>query len=283
MSPSRSSRSPRSSGAGRSASGVAAQAKNSPVLSVLARTGYAVNGILHVLIGGIAIGVASGAGTGSGADQSGALGALAAAPGGVFVLWVIVVGLAALGIWQLLSAVLVREPDATKRAAHIAAELGKAVAYLAIAVTALTFALGGSSNSASSTKSFSATLLASPGGVILLVVVGLGVLAIGVVFVVRGVRQSFTKHIRVPAGTVGKAVVALGVVGYVAKGIAVGVVGILFIVAAATADPSQATGLDGALRSMLRLPFGGTVLVAVGIGVIAYGLYCFARARLAKL
>ena len=262
---------------------MAAKAKNSPALSVLARTGYAVNGILHILIGGIAIGVASGAGAGSGADQSGALGALAAAPGGVFVLWVIVVGLAALGIWQLLSAALVREPDATKRAAHIAGELGKAVAYLAIAVTALTFALGGSSNSASSTKSFSATLLANPGGVILLVIVGLGVLAIGVVFVVRGVRQSFTKHIRVPAGTVGKAVVALGVVGYVAKGIAVGVVGILFIVAAATADPSQATGLDGALKALLGLPFGRVILVSVGIGVIAYGLYCFARARLAKL
>ena len=262
---------------------MAAQAKNSPVLSVLARTGYAVNGILHILIGGIAIGVAFGAGAGSGADQSGALGALASAPGGVFVLWVIVVGLAALGIWQLLSAALVLEPDATKRAAHIAGELGKAVAYLAIAATALTFALGGSSNSASSTTSFSATLLASPGGVILLVVVGLGVLAIGVVFVVRGVRQSFTKHIRVPAGAVGTAVVALGVVGYVAKGIAVGVVGILFIVAAATADPSQATGLDGALKSLLGLPFGKVILVAVGIGVIAYGLYCFARSRLAKL
>lgn len=266
-----------------SASGVARQAKNSPILSVLARTGYAVNGILHLLIGGIAIGVASGAGAGGQADQSGALGALASAPGGVFVLWVVVVGLAALAIWQLLSAALMRQADATKRAAHIAGELGKAVAYLAIAATAFTFARGGSSNAASNTKSFSATLLASPGGVFLLIVVGLGVLAIGVVFVVRGVRQSFTKHIRVPAGTAGTAVVALGVVGYVAKGIAVGVVGILFIVAAATANPSQATGLDGALKALLGLPFGGVILVVVGLGVIAYGLYCFARARLADL
>jgi hypothetical protein len=266
-----------------SAAGVARQAKNSPLLSVLARTGYAVNGILHLLIGGIAIGVASGAGSGGEADQSGALGALASAPGGVFVLWVVVVGLAALGVWQLLSAALVRESDAKKRAAHIAGELGKAVAYLAIAATALTFARGGSSNSASSTSSFSASLLASPGGVFLLVILGLGVLAIGVVFVVRGVRQSFTKHIRVPGGTAGNAVVALGVVGYVAKGIAVGVVGILFIAAAATANASQATGLDGALKALLGLPFGGVILVVVGLGVIAYGLYCFARARLAKL
>ena len=268
-----------------SASGVARRAKNSIALTVLARTGYAVNGILHLLIGGIAIGVVSGVGAGSGgeADQSGALAALASAPGGVLVLWVVFVGLAALGLWQLLSAVLVRDPDVTKRAAHIAGELGKAVAYLAIAAAAFTFARGGSSKSSSATKSFSATLLASPGGVFVLIVVGLGVLAIGIVFIVRGVRRSFAKRIRVPGGTGGKAVVALGVVGYVAKGIAVSVVGILFIVAAATANPSKATGLDGALRALLGLPFGAVILLAVGIGVIAYGLYCFARSRLAKL
>ena len=268
-----------------SASGVVRQAQKSTALTVLARTGYAVNGILHLLIDGIAIGVASGAGVGSSgeADQSGALAALASAPGGVLVLWLVFFGLAALGLWQLLSAALVRDPDVAKRAAHTAGELGKAVAYLAIAATAFTFARGGSSSSASTTKGFSSTLLASPGGVLILIVVGLSVLAIGIVFVVRGVRQSFSKRIRVPNGTAGRAVLALGVVGYAAKGIAVGVVGILFIVAAATANPAQATGLDGALRSLLGLPFGAVIVVAVGIGVIAYGLYCFARARMANL
>lgn len=268
-----------------SASRIARDAKNSPVLTALARTGYAVNGILHLLIGGIAIGVAAGGGAGGGgeADNSGALGDLASAPGGVFVLWVVFVGLAALGLWQVLSAALMRDPDVKKRAAHITTELGKAVAYLAVAATAFTFARGGSSNSAGSSKSLSAALLSNPGGVFVLIVVGLGVLAIGVVFVVLGVRQSFAKNIRVPGGTVGKVVLALGVAGYVAKGIAVGVVGILFIVAAATANPSKASGLDGAVKSLLTLPFGVVILVAVGIGVIAYGLYCFARARLAKL
>ncbi len=264
-----------------SASGVARQAKNSPVLSVLARTGYAVNGVLHLLIGGIAIGVASG--VGGEADQTGALSALANAPGGIFVLWVVVVGLAALGVWQLFSAALMRDSDTKKRVGHIAVELGKAVAYFAIAFTAATFVNGAGSNSASGSANFSATLLASPGGVFLLVVVGLGVLAIGVVFVVRGVRQSFTKRIRVPGGSAGRAVIPLGVVGYVAKGVAVAVVGILFIVAAATANPSGATGLDGALRALLGLPFGSIILIAVGLGLIAYGIYCFARARLAKL
>jgi hypothetical protein len=37
------------------------------------------------------------------------------------------------------------------------------------------------------------------------------------------------------------------------------------------------------MKALLGLPFGGVILVVVGLGVIAYGLYCFARARLARL
>jgi hypothetical protein len=69
----------------------------------------------------------------------------------------------------------------------------------------------------------------------------------------------------------------------VAKGIALFVVGVLFVVAAVTADPEKASGLDGALKSLIDLPFGKVILVAVGVGLIAYGLFCGARARWARL
>jgi len=78
-------------------------------------------------------------------------------------------------------------------------------------------------------------------------------------------------------------VVTLGVVGYVAKGIALFAVGVLFVVAAFTFDPEKASGLDGALKSLADLPFGIVILVAVGIGLIAYGLFLVARSRLARL
>ncbi len=48
-------------------------------------------------------------------------------------------------------------------------------------------------------------------------------------------------------------------------------------------DPSRAPGLDGALQSLAGLPAGGAVLAITGLGLIAYGLYCGARARYAKL
>jgi hypothetical protein len=251
-------------------------------LKTLARVGYAVNGLLHGLIGAIAISLAIGAG-GESADQSGALDQVAKSPGGIFVLWTIVVGLAALGLWQVLQAFLVPGSDPKKVWAHRLKEIGKGVAYLFVAGTALTVALQGSANSSESTSSASASVLALPGGPVLLMIAGLGVLAIGVYFVYKGVAKKFTEDLVVPSGTMGRTTVGLGVAGYVAKGVAVGVVGILVIVAGFTVDPSQSTGLDGALRSLAALPFGVAVLVLVGLGLIAYGLYCLVRARYAKL
>lgn len=258
----------------------ASRLQDSTVFRTLARAGFAVNGLLHILIGGIALGVAFGGG--GEADQGGALGQLAGNPFGAVVLWVIVVGLVALGLFQLVTAATVGGSGKDAWADR-AKEGGKGIAYLAVGFTALRFATGGSTDSSEQTQSLSAQLLASPGGVILLVIVAIAVLAVGVYFVVKGAKQKFREDLSIPAGTVGRATVGLGVTGYIAKGVAVGVVGILFGVAAFTADPSEATGLDGALTSLAELPFGVVILTAVALGLIAYGVYCFVRARFARL
>jgi hypothetical protein len=264
-----------------SAKSAARTAENSPVLEGLARVGFAVLGLLHILIGAIAIGLVSG--SGDSADQSGALRELSSKPGGIFVIWAVVIGMFALALWQVAQVFLVRESDPKKKWGRRVSELGKGVAYGAIGATALTFALGGSSSSSDSSQSLSAKLLANPGGVVLLVIVGLVVAGIGVAFVVQGVLKKFEKNLVIPAGTTGTVVRGLGVVGYIAKGIALFVVGVLFVVAAVTADPEKASGLDGALKALIDLPFGKIILVVVGIGLIAYGLFCGARARWAKL
>jgi hypothetical protein len=266
----------------RSAGRAARSAGNNRHLKTLARVGYAVNGLLHGMIGAIAISLAVGSG-GESADQSGALGEVASSPGGIFVIWAIVIGLAALGIWQVLQAFLVPGDDPKKVWAHRLKEIGKGVAYLFVAGTALTVALSGSADSSGSTASASETVLELPGGPVLLMIAGIAVLAIGAYFVYKGIAKKFTEDLAVPGGTVGEATVALGVFGYVAKGVAVGVVGILVIVAGFTVDPSESTGLDGALRSLVELPFGVVILVAVGLGLIAYGVYCLFRARFARL
>ena len=265
-----------------SATSTARAAQDSTAFRVLARIGYVVLGILHVLIGAIAISIATGGGGGN-ADQSGALQQIQQTPAGVVLLWGIVIGLLALAIWQIAEAVVERDPDAKKRWAHRIKFLGTAAAYLAIGATALVYALGGQSQSSDSSQSFSARLLAVPAGVALLVLVGLVVAAIGIAFVVRGITRAFTKSLSLPSGAARSGIVAFGTVGYIAKGIAVAVAGVLFVIAALTHDPETAGGLDSALRTLAGLPFGVFILWAVGAGLALYGLFCVARARYARM
>jgi hypothetical protein len=263
------------------ATSAARKTRNSRPLRLLARLGYAVSGLLHILIGVIAIEVATG--TGGEADQSGALSQLASTPGGVFILWSVVIGLTALGLWLIVSAFLPPAGEGKKRASHFITDFIKGVVYLAIAVTAFTFAKGGTTNSAASTGTASRDILTSPGGVAIIAVIGAAIIAVGIYLLYKGVSKRFTKDLTVPRGGAGRATVGLGILGYVAKGIVLGTVGALFVTAALTGDAAKADGLDGALKTLATLPYGPVILILVGAGLIAYGLYSFVRARFARL
>jgi hypothetical protein len=74
------------------------------------------------------------------------------------------------------------------------------------------------------------------------------------------------------------AVIVLGVIGHTAKGLALLVVGALFVGSAVFTDTSWASGLDGAVRYLAGLPTGVWPLFLIAGGLIAHGLYLVARA-----
>ena len=57
----------------------------------------------------------------------------------------------------------------------------------------------------------------------------------------------------------------------------------LFVLAGVRGAPDQATGLDGALRTLLGAPFGKVLLTLVALGFAAFAVYSFARARHARV
>ena len=116
---------------------VARRAENQDALLMAARVGYAVNGVLHLLIGWIALSLAWGLGTSQSADQSGALGALASNTFGRILLWIAVIGWLGLGLWHLLQALLSRG-EAKDRLKYLA----KGVTYLVLTRLAFAFARG---------------------------------------------------------------------------------------------------------------------------------------------
>lgn len=259
----------------------ATELRDTTAFRVLARSGFAMNGVLHIIVGGIAIGVAFGGG--GEADSSGALEGLSQHPLGIVAIWIIAIGLLALGLFEAVTALSIRGKDGQDWEDR-GRSAGLALTYLAIGVSSVRFAVGQGADSSQSQQSATATLLQHPGGVVLVVAIGLGILGAGVWFVIKGVTRRFEKRdIVKPGGAVGDAVEWTGTIGYPAQGVAFGALGVLFVIAAVTADPDQAQGLDGALASLRQLPFGVVVLVVVALGIILYGVYLFARARYARL
>lgn len=256
-----------------------------PWMEKAARAGFIMSGVVHLLIGWIALQV--GLGTGSGdADQSGALRTLASAPGGMILLWVGGIAMIALSLWFVFEAWFgsKQETETKDLVKHAVKSVGKAAVYAALAFTALRFATGGSSDSGETSSEATAMFMGNIAGRILIVVVGLAVIGIGVYHVVKGVTRTFQEDLEAPGGgKVGTAIVVTGIAGYVAKGLALIGVGVLFGWAAIGADPEKASGMDGAIKAMATLPAGTVLLVMVGVGLIMYGIYSILRSRYASL
>lgn len=262
-----------STGAGRAAR----RLSDHPWLERLARVGFAASGLLHLMIGWIAARIALGGG--GEADQGGALQEVRDAPFGEVLLWGAVLGFAALALFQLLHG-LVRGGELTDRAKAVS----RAGLYAVLGGTAFVVARGGSTDGEETTTDVTATLLQAPWGRLLVGAVGLVVVGVAAYHAYKGGSKKFLETLTTTgSGAVGRGVVVAGVVGYVAKGVALLIVGLLFLVAAWTADPEEAVGLDGALQTLAQQPFGTALLLAVALGLVLYGLYSFARARHERL
>ena len=259
-------------------SGTAAAA---PAGRALVTVGLITYGIVHLLVAWIALQLAWGGGGGQ-ASQQGAMAELASNPVGLVVLWITAVGMVALVVWQASEAINGHrdQEEGRKRTTKRLGSASKAVLYAVLAWTAFKFATGsGQASSGSGQKTLSAKLMSVPAGRILVIAIGIGILAIGARNVWRGATKKFTHDLQ---GGVNQATVRLGMVGFIAKGIALGIVGVLFALAGITHDPNKAGGTDQALRTLLGLPFGQILLTLVALGIAAFGVYCFVWARHAK-
>ena len=245
--------------------------------------GYVASGLLHALIGIIALQINSG--NGGQADTSGAVASLSSRPGGIFLIWACFLGCITLAVFQASRIFLASAESKTEAWKKRAIDAGSAVVYGAIGISFGVFALGGSSNSGQNQASATARVLSQPAGQVLVGVAGAVVAGVGIYFIFKGVTGKFRKDLGpIPGHNWQRAVTVLGITGFAAKGISLLILGGLTIVAAVTADPQKSTGLDGALRALHEAPFGWLALGAVGVGLIFYGLYMgIMRARFGKL
>lgn len=249
----------------------------------LAGWGLASFGVVHLVLGWLCVQLALGDREGT-PSTTGAVQELAEKPFGGFLVWVVAIGLVLLAAWQALEAAVGDrdEDDDTKRWGKRAVHAGRAVVYGAIAVGAISVATGSSGGGGSKeTDTFTAKLMSAPGGQVLVGLVALGIIGVGVGLIVVAVKEKYLESLesKATSGTTGTVVKWLGRIGHVAKGLALGGVGALFLHAAITHEADKSGGLDQALRALLDEPFGPFALAAVGIGFAAYGVFCLVKAK----
>lgn len=257
------------------------QEESTDLVQQLGRLGYAVYGVVHFLVAWVAIQLGLGSSSHE-ASTSGALRTLAQQPLGMVLLWVVVVGMVLLVLWQAMEAVL--DPDSQGARARVKAA-GRAIAYGVVAFLALRVVTSSGGGGGSGEETLTARLLQLPAGRVLVGLVGLGVLAVAGYHVHKGLTRKYLANLDLAALSARQREVVdwSGRVGYPAKGLAYGIVGVLFLVAAWTAESEDAGGLDEALNTLRDQPFGTVLLLLVGVGIGLFGVFCLARAKSSTL
>jgi hypothetical protein len=262
------------------------QAADSPVMSALARIGLAARGVNYLLVGIIAIEIAAG-NSQQQADRTGALQLVGQNPFGEVVLWLLVIGFAAMTLWCLAQAIWGSTgPDGKKASSRLAAA-AKAVFYAVVTFGVLKYAIGAGAPSSSDQKSkdLTATVLHYPGGQVLIVIVGLAFIGGGGYLAFQAWRKKFLENMRLEGTTpaVRRTVEWIGRIGGIARGVVFATAGVFLVVAGVQGNPDKAKGVDSALRALARTPLGPWLLGAVALGLVLFGVFSWCEARWADV
>lgn len=263
-----------------SATSNARQASDSRAMDALARAGLAARGVLYVLVGVLALLVASGHKSGE-SDQRGAMQELSQQTGGFVLLLLVAIGLTGYALWRLSEAAFGVAGEGKKAGPRVQS-LCRGLVYAVLAVSAFTILSQGKEGSqAKQQQSYSARVMHHTAGRWLVGLVGVVIVIIGAALVYEGMARKFEKHFKLGEMSAGarKATEFLGVVGTTARGLVFALTGVLVVIAAVQFDPKKARGIDGALMTLRDSPAGPWLLAVAALGLVMFGLFGLCEAR----
>jgi Domain of Unknown Function (DUF1206) len=256
-----------------------------PLFEGLARAGYAARGVIYALIGVLALRLADGV-EAPRPSQQGAMHQIAQQRFGHALLLATAIGLAGYALWRLAQALVGHTPEYGRHSKldRIGA-MGSCIAYTAFFLLAISVLRGTDGNSSEETKRTTAGILEWPAGRELVGAAGLLFIGIAAYQAYLGLSKKFltySKTGQMSAGTL-KTFTFIGVVGLVARAIAFALIGIFVLRAAINYTPRDAVGIDGALARLTQHTYGTAALIAVAVGLIAFGVYSIADTRYRKI
>ena len=263
------------------------RAGQSPWVERLGRIGLVAKGVLYAVVGILAIKVAVG-GREESPDKDGALNTIAQQPFGRGLLIVLALGLAAYALWRLAQGFLDRdnEGEGPKGLAKRGGAIARAAWYgLLCGLTVDRILDSGRGGGGSSEQKTTAGVFDLPLGRYIVYAAGLAFVAAAAFNGYRAVTCKFNRKLKTAemGDAEEKAATGVGILGHLARMVVFGLIGAFLLEAAWTFDSKEARGLDGALLEVSQEPYGGLLLGAVAVGLLAYALYCFVQARYRRI
>lgn len=248
-------------------------------LTRFVRAGYVAKGIVYAAVGVLAAGTAAGWFANEVGGTRNALDAIGDQPFGLVLTGVLVAGLAGYAAWRFTQAVL--DPEGKGRG--VAGWLrrgGYAISGLLYAGLALYASMLPRTMGADGTEDAVRTALSVEFGWVLLLGAGIGFFSSGLYEGAVAVKQDFKDYWYTDrlAKTTETFVTRLAQIGILVHALLFLIIGWSLALAALNFEPDAARGLGEAL-SLLRSEVPGQwLLIAVSIGLVLYGVYCFVDA-----
>jgi hypothetical protein len=249
------------------------------ILSKLARLGYASAGLVYMIVGALTI--AAGLGKRRpGSSTHDAFVMILEQPFGRIALVVIAFGLIGYALWRFVSGVTDNEhrgSDAKGFAIRIGS-IGRGVIYASFAVQVIRLIAhrGGNSGGDQQAQHWTAGILDAPFGPWLVGAIGIAIVITGAYQLWAAWDSKLSKrlHLGELDSRVRRKVIAISRFGIGARGIVFFIAGGSLVLAAVRHDPNKAHGTAGSI-AMLPQP----MLIFMGVGLIAYGVYALVNAR----
>jgi hypothetical protein len=259
-----------------------------PLITMLARFGYAAKGVVYIIIGALAA-FAAYKGSGQPTDSHGALEQIMSQPYGKYLLVAVAIGLAGYALWRFVQALKDTE-DKGSGIKGIAIRIGYAVigiVYIGLAFSAVQIirGFGSNGNNDSTSQEWTATLLAQPFGQWLVALGGSIFIIVALSHFYKAYTVKFRKKLMISemSQKVQTFAIRTGRFGLAARGIVFGIIGAFLILAALHSNAGEARGLGGALNALQQQTYGQILLGLVALGLIAYGFYMLVEARYRKI
>lgn len=240
--------------------------------------GYIAEGVVYILMGALALAAALKPNQEPN-SYKGALSKLDAAPFGEALLALLAAGLLAFVLWEVILAALDPEHSAQRhslrrrlvRLGHLCN--GALHSVLAFEAVWRLLGFGRGDDHGRTQAQWTARAMQLPLGRWAVAGTGVGIFVFGLYQWYRAATHNKIERVDLSRSRIKPLISALGCVGLLARGVLFAVIGWFLIDAAHRADTAQATGIAGALAALKHQQLGPWVLAAVGIGIIAYGLF----------